>query len=281
MDIPVPPAKMARLLVCTDGSPAGEGALAAALALARLLGSKLDLLQVIEVPLGYAGLTSEAVLKRWEREVRDYLEGVRIKAEPLGVRVEPRVGFGDAAFAVIVDEAKKLKPDLLLIGRKGKTRLAQLLMGSTTARVIGLSPVDVLVVPKDATLGLSRLLVASDGSPFGDAAFTKALALAKRLESALFGLSVAREEGELQAAQAATQQMLSQANRQGVPMEVRVRVGAPDDAIVQTALDTQAELIILGTHGRTGLTRLLMGSTTERVIGRSPIPVLVVKRGED
>ena len=56
----------------------------------------------------------------------------------------------------------------------------------------------------------------------------------------------------------------------------------PDEEIVQEALKYKVELIILGSHGRTGLKKLLMGSVTERVIGQAPCPVLVVKQcGEE
>ena len=58
--------------------------------------------------------------------------------------------------------------------------------------------------------------------------------------------------------------------------------GEPDEAIVQEALKHKVELIILGSHGRTGLKKLLMGSVTERVIGQAPCPVLVIKQcGEE
>ena len=52
---------------------------------------------------------------------------------------------------------------------------------------------------------------------------------------------------------------------------------APDAGIVQEAIQYEVELIIMGSHGRTGLKKLLMGSTTERVIGHAPCPVLVAK----
>jgi nucleotide-binding universal stress UspA family protein len=52
---------------------------------------------------------------------------------------------------------------------------------------------------------------------------------------------------------------------------------APDTGIVQQAIKHEVDLIIVGSYGRTGLKKLLMGSVTERVIGGSPCPVLVVK----
>ena len=64
-----------------------------------------------------------------------------------------------------MEEAAELQPDLIIMGRHGYTGLTRLLMGSTTARVIGHSPCHVLVVPQGVSLSFQRLLMASDGSP--------------------------------------------------------------------------------------------------------------------
>jgi len=63
----------------------------------------------------------------------------------------------------------------------------------------------------------------------------------------------------------------------GVPAETFIGEAETWEAIVQAAGDQAADLIVLGSHGRTGLRRLLMGSVTEKVIGSAPCPVLVVK----
>jgi nucleotide-binding universal stress UspA family protein len=55
-----------------------------------------------------------------------------------------------------------------------------------------------------------------------------------------------------------------------------VFVGDPKDSIIERAIEIKASMIVLGTHGRTGLSHLLMGSTAEYVIRHSPIPVLVI-----
>jgi nucleotide-binding universal stress UspA family protein len=279
MTFPACPITMEKLLVCTDGSQASDGAISTALALAQACRSQVYLLQILEYNLGFTGLAPEAVIE-WEQEVAAYLEEIQSEADKLGVKAEPMIRRADRAFAAIVEEAQKLKADLIIMGRHGKHGLTKLLMGSVTERVIGLSPMSVLVIPQESSLPWERVLIASDGSPYSEAAWAESLDLEKRLDARLIGVSVAREEGELPEAEAIVQKMLMRANRQGIPMEIRVSVGAPDDIIVQTAQDVQANLIIMGSHGRTGLKRLLMGSTTARVIGSAPCPVLVVKRRE-
>ena len=184
----------------------------------------------------------------------------------------------EAPPAAIAEVAEKFKPDLIFMGRHGRGGLTRLMLGSVTARVIGLSPFKVLVVPRGATLSFQRLLVASDGSPDSEAAWEEALAIARAAGSQLLAVAVAREEGEFPQVLARLDRLLAAANRQEVPVETRMLQGVPDDAIVQAALDSQSDLILMGSRGRTGLSRLLLGSVAERVIGQTPCPVMIVKR---
>jgi nucleotide-binding universal stress UspA family protein len=64
----------------------------------------------------------------------------------------------------------------------------------------------------------------------------------------------------------------------GIKVEAYLRVGCPFDEIVQMANHLNVDLIIIGSHGRTGLTHLLLGSTAERVVEHAQCPVLVVKQ---
>jgi len=153
------------------------------------------------------------------------------------------------------------------------------LMGNVTARVIGHSPVNVLVVPRGGMVAFHRILVASDGSPYSEAAWELALSMAKQAESKLIGVSVAPEEGDIDEAKAIIHRMLTAANRARLPLKgVSPQGVAADEGIVQQAIKNEVDLIIMGSHGRTGLKKLLMGSVTERVIGQSPCPILVVKK---
>ncbi|MEM9490904.1 MAG: universal stress protein, partial [Myxococcota bacterium] len=61
---------------------------------------------------------------------------------------------------------------------------------------------------------------------------------------------------------------------------IHVRIGAPADMLLNLAGEIGAHLIIMGSHGRTGLTRLLMGSVSERVVREAKCPVLVVRERE-
>jgi nucleotide-binding universal stress UspA family protein len=275
---PVCPGEWPRLLVCTDGSAESQGAVAEALALARLCASQVYVLQVLEIVPEFEAVAPD-LLPRLEEEIRTQLEGLKAETAKMAVPITTRVRRDVSVFSAILEEAQQIKPAMIIMGRYGRSGLARLLMGSVTARVIGHSQINVLVVPRQAILAFRRILVASDGSPYSRAAWEEALAIAKRAGSVLVGVSVAEEEGELELAEQIVHQMRVTANQHGILLQGLVPLEqTADDAIVQAALKNEVDLIVLGSHGRTGLTRLLMGSVTERVIGHAPQPVLVVKK---
>jgi nucleotide-binding universal stress UspA family protein len=285
--MPASPAPLEKLLVCTDGSPESQGAVRAALELARSAGSKVYLLEVLTFIPGYE-LQSPDLLPppplnlelqaAQEAAVRERLGAWQAEAAQQGVNLEPRLRISSSAYEGILEEAEETRPDWIIMGRHGLTGLARLLMGSVTARVIGHSPVDVLVVPQEATLSFKRLLMASDDSPYSAAAWTEALSIAKRMDSALIGVSVAASDSEIKTATAVTGKLEAAAAAAGLTIETMILRGRPYEAIAIAAQLKQADLIVLGSHGRTGLKKLLMGSVAERVIGQAPCAVLVVKK---
>jgi len=283
------PTHLEKLLVCTDDSPDSQGACHAALELASSSGSKVVLLQVIPYiptyelqPMDLMGPATPTVnlelMAGREAAVRDHLKAWATEAANRGVDMEVRVRTSTTEYDGILEEAEVLNPDLLLMGRHGRTGLSRLLMGSVTARVIGHSPVNVLVVPRGVTLSFQKILVGSDGSPGSLVAWEEALGIAKKQRSSLIAASVARGDAEVVLAEEILRELAAAAAAQGIAVETLTLKGRPDAALLKTAQEQQVNLIIMGSHGRTGLARLLMGSTTERVIGQSPCPVLVVKR---
>jgi len=272
------PGPWERLLVCTDGSEGGQHAMTQALALGRACAGKVYVLQVVKI-IPEVEAVAPDLRVCLEEEIERQKAAAAAAAARQGVEMEYRLLHSISPFADIVAEAEKLKPQLIIIGRYGRTSLARLFMGSIAARVIGLSPVNVLVIPREDSLAFRRLLIASDGSSYSDAALMEATAMAARAGSELLGVAVAREEGEISETREILQRMLTAANREGVSFQGISPQGlAADEGIIQVALENRVDLIIMGSHGRTGFKRLLMGSVTERVIGQAPCPVLVVKK---
>jgi len=282
-----PSAPFPKILACTDGSPDSEGAITAALHLAKTTGSTVFLLEVLFFLAGYElqspdtlapPMVNLELMRVQETAARERLEAWKAEAAREGVTLEPRIRTGASAYDGILEEAGELQPDLIIMGRHGYTGLTRLLMGSVTARVIGHSPVNVLVVPQGVLLSFERLLIASDGSPFSEAAWNEALSLAKIMGSALIGVRVAASDRDIPTATGAVRNLEAAAEKQGIALDTMIPMGRPEEGIVKAAEFKQASLIIVGSHGRTGLKRLLMGSVAERVIGQAKCPVLVVKK---
>jgi nucleotide-binding universal stress UspA family protein len=273
------PAQWDKLMVCTDGSAAGNNAVAVTLELAKACSSKVFAVQALEVRGEFQAVAPD-LRANLEQEVEKNLEEIRAAATRLKVPLETVVPEDEPAHTAIVTAAEKIQPDLVIMGRRGKHRgLAAIFMGSVTARVIGRSLVNVLVVPRGGSIGFQRILVASDGSAHSEGAWELALAMAKQAESRLIAVAVATEEGDIEAAKNLVHEMLIAANRAGMPLKgVSPQSVTPDTGIIQQAIKNEVDLIIMGSHGRTGLKKLLMGSVTERVIGQAPCPVLVVKK---
>jgi nucleotide-binding universal stress UspA family protein len=272
------PARWEKLLVCTDGSVGGNNAVAITLELAKACGSKVVVVQVVQVVPSFQAVMPD-LRCTLEKEVQDNFEIIKAAADKLEVPIQLLRLEGQQPHAAIVAEVKRIQPDLVITGRRGKHGLTDILMGSVTARIIGHSPVNVLVVPRGAAVGFQRILVASDGSPHSEKTWELALAMAKQAKSQLIAVAVASEEGDIIEAKDLVHKLLVAAKREGMPLKgVSPQGVAPDAGIIHQAIKNEVDLIVMGSHGRTGLKRLLMGSVTERVIGQAPCPVLVVKK---
>jgi nucleotide-binding universal stress UspA family protein len=278
------------ILVCTDDSPASQGAVTAAFDLAQACRGRIVLLYALEFfphyefaqpdALGMVPAMGQEFFELREQAARKNLEARQQQAAALGLKLEVRLRTGTPVYAEILEAAAELNPQLIIMGRRGKSGLERLLVGSVTARVIGHTSHPVMVVPRSATLSFNRLLVASDGSPAGQAAGALALSIAQNTGGQLTAVTAGYGELDPRQAKTLVRELTAEAKRQGVPLNTLTPGGRPEEAIVQVAAAQQTDLIIMGSSGRTGLKRLFMGSVAERVIGQAACPVLVVKGGE-
>jgi len=269
-------AKLERLLLSTDGSEYSEGAVREAINLAKACGSKLYAVSVVETNREFDAL-APGLVEKMVRERRGYLETVKSKASKEGVDCEIIVHQGEETYEYIVDEAAKNKVGMIIMGRYGRRGLGRAMMGSVTAKVIGNTLCKILIIPKDAKLSVEKILIATDGSMHSEFASHEAIDIAKRSGSALIVLSVARKDENLPTAKECVDIVKRVAEKEGIAVEALIRKGVPHEVIVNTAAHEDVGLIVVGSHGRTGITKLLMGSVTERVIGHAKCAVLVWK----
>lgn len=283
------------LLVCTDGSEYSEGAVREAIRLAKTTGATLTVLSVIDFNPEFQALAPDLVDKM-EADIRKHLKEVKEKAAAESIEAQAFTLLSTAPYIGIAREAEKVGADLIIMGRRGKTGLKRLLIGSVTKRVIGHAPCSVLVVPREARLECKKILCATDGSVYGDSAAAEAVGIAKRCAAELTFISVVHAEttspldivhsqmhrdliaeNELRAAESAVKSAKEQADKEDVKCDDMVLAGKSYEVIVTTAREKGVDLIVIGSHGRTGIDRLLMGSVAERVVGNAECAVLVVK----
>ena len=282
------------IVIPTDGSEYSEGAIREGIKLAKNSSSKLRALYVIEFNPEYEALAPNLV-EQEERTAQDILKAVKDRAEKEGVECTAAMVRNEKPFEAIVDEVEESRANLIVMGRRGRTGIKKLLMGSVTAKVIGYSPVDVLVVPKAASLACKNILVATDGSLCAKDAVSAAAGTAKNCGAGLTVIAVIPSENvsaldivhsdmqrkmisdaEMQMAEKNMVEAKEIAVKAGVSAKGIIASGKPYEQIVETANEMKADLIVVGCHGRTGLARALMGSVTERVIGLAQSAVLVV-----
>jgi nucleotide-binding universal stress UspA family protein len=210
-------------------------------------------------------------------------------AQETGAEVKTICARGDI-HQTIVDLAVQEKCDLIVMGLKGMSALERVLIGSVTRKVIGFSATDVLVIPREGVVTRGKILLPTDGSSYSQGAAERALEMASANGSELLALSVVEmplevisaapeyQAGLRARAQTCLDGVLTRAQALGIKAGGRVLEGEAHRVISQVAADWQADLIVMGSHGCTGLCRLLMGSVAERVVGQVPCPVLVVRR---
>ena len=273
-----PVGKLEKLLVATDRSQFSDGAIREAINFAKKCSSRIYAVSVLETNPEYETIGAN-VFEKEKAEAMAYLDSVKARATNEGLRCETSLHEMADPSQAIVDEASGKKVDMIIVGRHGRTGLMKVLMGQVAAKVIAHAPCKVLVVPKAARIEYRNILVALDGSTHSNAALTEAIAIAKRCGSHLIALSAMRDETERQEAENYANKAADLAQKEGVSAEAVTPTGRSFNAIVETAGGRGVDLIVMGTYGKTGVKKLLMGSSTEKVIGNAGCGVLVVKAG--
>ncbi|MHB8841170.1 MAG: universal stress protein [Candidatus Aquicultor sp.] len=281
--------RITNILIAVDGSDSSKNALKRTIEYSKKGDCRIT---VMTVPPSYEGELELGLVKNIKGIFRDFAEKILSDASEIakeeGIQIETVLGEGGIHEAII-DVAEAKDCDLIIMGRRGLDNLERAFMGSVTARVIGYSPIDVLVMPHDSTIRCERILLAVDGSKHSELAARRAIQVAQAYNGELKVLSVVDipieaygdalgvVEQMVEKARQMTKNVEEQAKRSGIKAETFVREGDSHEKIIEMAYKLKADVVFMGSHGRTGLRRLLMGSVTEKVIGNAPCPVLVVK----
>ena len=280
------------ILVATDGSAAAETAVRSAIALAERFDAAVHAVHVMEMgelPPGVEDADADAFAGRG----RTALEEFATAAEEAGIEAGTAMLDVDGpTHRGIVDYATDNGVDLVVVGTHGRTGLDRFVLGSVAENTLRSSPVPVLTVHEDTPLdpAVGDVVVPTDGSETASRAARHAIDVAVGAGVGLHVVNVVDLaagfddvgsatvlEALEDAGQAAVDEVVSMAEEAGVePVEGSVLSGRPHEAIVDYAAEVDAGLLVVGTHGRSGLDRLLLGSIAERVVRTAGCPVLGV-----
>jgi nucleotide-binding universal stress UspA family protein len=288
-----PPLGFTHIVAATDFSQPARCAVDAAIELAKAHRASLTIMHAIE------SAAAPAIPLPLQEVVAKNLDVLARKARQAGVTDVKTLFEAGRAWDVIPTAAQRLGADLIVVGTHGQSPLSRLAFGSTADRVVRLAGVPVLAVnaKRPMELGLRVVAVATDFSEEASIATSAAVRLlraspgAQRLllihachtpvayEPYMLGTAIAEQIA------ANEREARRQLDRLAAPfadecfaVECIAREGFPAAVIIDEAKAAGADLIALGTHGRSGVHRLLLGSVAERVLHHAPCPVLTVHK---
>ena len=267
------------ILLATDGTDNSHAAEAGALEMASRCGARLHILQVVVTTPEQAAEMPRSVAEAGDA-AKAYIDGLREKAVAEGLSADTYVRTSSDPYGEIAATAQKLECSLIVIGRHERSLFARLLRGQTINRLIDKARCSVLMMPVGAETPKRGILVATDGSEFGDAAVAAAVDLAQRCALPLTAVSVYPPDADDEA-RAQAYDAISRAQDTAGELAFdgrRIEGGKAAEAILEVVGETGADLVVLGSLGRGGLGRLFRGSVAQTVVSGAGCGVLVTIR---
>lgn len=291
--------QLARIGVGTNFSSQAEHALTAAARLARATGAPLDLLHVVHRPPLYERMLhhEQTLVDDLERQALAQLERLAAAAPLAGLTVACHVRVG-TPFSELIAFSRAQGHDLLVIGARQRSHLADLLLGSTAERVLRKASVPVLIAKAPLAERPACLLALTDFSDAARPALDEALALARRWQARVVLLHVIEPivqayawatdlaGGEIfviepEELQPEWDTLLAALDTTGVAVETQTIKGDVATTVAAVAKQLPADLVVLATHGRSGLAHALLGSVAEGVARSVEGCVLTVRTGAE
>lgn len=287
-----------RILIPTDGSDATAGAITYGIDMAQLFDADIHTLYVVDTREMTDRLREEhreTITSAAEKIGRHATEAIAKQGHELQIEVTRAIRHG-APSDIIIEYAKETASDVIIMGTHGRTGQERFFLGSTAERVVKTADIPVLTVRKGITeagvLGhelYDDILVPTDGSDAAVRAAEQAIELAEQYGATVYLLYVVDttvwELGDTprsivrilkEAGEESMANLAEQAAALDVPITQEIRKGIPYREICTQVDETDADLIVMGTRGRTGQPEVLLGSTTDRILRTADVPVLTV-----
>ncbi len=255
-----------RLLFATDGTEFSNAPADVAIALAKGFGVTLDIMTAVE---------SEA-----ENEIAKVrLTQVERKALIAGVDSEQIVRYGKHPVQAVVAAAAEADSHLLVIGRRPpRGDMKERLVGDNALQIIVGSPCHVLIANWPSQPCQKRILMASDGSRISETMTEVTAEIAKALHLPVTVLAAVPPGGNRAKAEEDVAEKIGLLKIEGIDCTPLIVENTPERAIIDSADGIGADLVVIGNDQRKGLSRKLVGQTTDRIVGGLKCAVLVVKR---
>lgn len=275
---------MKKLLVPIDFSAQAEYAAKVAVNIAKLTDSKIYLLHMLELPTGIIDPSSYGTssntptallfLKRAHEKFENF------KKQPFfeGIEIEDSVLF-HKAYDGIIDESVKNDIDLIVMGSKGTSGLEEMLVGSNTEKVVRNSDIPVLVIKQEVeNFKIENIVFASNFSLDARKSFQKILDFTSIFDAQLHLLKIntihnfetTKESSD------AIRNFVNEFDLSNYTLNIYNDVSV-EAGVLNFAKVTDADVILLNTHGRRGLAHLFTGSIGEDLANHAKLPVLTFK----
>lgn len=289
------------LLIPTDGSDTAERAARRGFDLAAALGASVHVLSVADSSVATgAGYSGDSASIRRKLRAKAEIRATRLRDEATGRGLEATAVTREGIPAKqILEYADEDAVDAIAIGTSGRGGVARALIGSVADKVVRMASVPVITIPTravdDGAHGVESILLPTDGSEAATVAARLGIELAATLEATVHLLSVADSNLEralagviesdgpdstdrlLEVAGDHLGELATEASAGGLEYVTVTTQGAPGAEIVAYAESEDIDLIAMGTAGRGGFERALVGSVTDEVVRTSPTPVLTVR----
>jgi nucleotide-binding universal stress UspA family protein len=279
------------ILLPVDGSEHAAKIVHHAAELAQWTGATIQVLFVADTTQDSVTVVDGTVVDALEQEGETIVADVAEILETLGVEHGTDVVQGNPA-PTIADYAERYDYDLIVLPTHGRTGISRYLLGSVTEKVVRLSDVPVLTArmqsDEQLTFPYETILIPTDGSLASTAAARHGLALAATLDATVHVLSVvddtslgpdvrsALSADELERpATEAVESVVTEADDYDLAhVQTYVEHGPPAEVISEYIETSDINAVVMGSSGRRGVDRILLGSVAEKTVRSAPVPVI-------
>ncbi len=239
----------------------------------------------------------EEWIKKHEKRIHRQMDKNRQEVHERGIKVETKILRGISSADAILEHIEDNRFDLVVMGTHGRAGLKHLIYGSVAEKVVRLSPIPVLTVHRSvADFKIKKILIPLDFSTYSKDATDYAISLATNFKASIDFLHVIEQEIHPSFYASGIEsifeidkdlkdrvvenmrEFLADQLAPSIDVNFIVREGKAHREIVEYSKENNTDMIVIATHGLTGLDYILLGSTAEKVVRWANCPVLTVKR---